>query len=53
MLNLAVNLVTIELCGAKNIENKGEIEKSNLLQIYDVSTAKYLSVSSSPRIFHR
>ena len=53
MLNLTVNLVTTGLCGVKNIEKKGEFEKSNLLQIYDVSTAKYLPVSSSPRILHR
>jgi len=53
MLNLAVNLVTTWLCGVKNIEKKGEIEKSNLLQIYGVSIAKYLPVSSSPRILHR
>jgi methionyl-tRNA synthetase len=50
MLNLAVNVVT---SGFKNIEKKGEIENSNILQIYDVSTAKYLPVSSSPRILHR
>jgi hypothetical protein len=30
MSNLTVNLVTTGLCGVKNIETKGEIEKSNL-----------------------